>query len=120
MKPAPPVTRHVLVKVFCFLIGTRSAMGAGPWPVRSQGSPRAEMSVAVTALLPELATRVSLWSLIPAGTGAKVVVGPGPMRRGIENGPAFVVPDRSTMAGALLRSEERRVGEGCRSRWAPS
>ena len=71
-------------------------------PVRSQGSPRAERSVTVTALLPELRTSVSLWLVMPAGTVANVVVGPGLMRRGMENGPVFVVPDRLTVAGALL------------------
>ena len=71
----------------------------------SPGLGRSHMPRSNWAREPQL-LRLRVWSLCPARGGAAIVKGP---RTAMKSGPRT----------AMKRSEERRVGKECRSRWSP-
>src|SRR3712207_9043548 len=59
------------------------------------------------------------WDMITAGQRVQVIKRDPASGRGVlQFGTELVVGGEGTIAG-LLRSEERRVGKECRSRWSP-
>ena len=51
--------------------------------------------------------------------GRAASAGRGAAARRARAGTAASAADRAAHEGTLLRSEERRVGKECRSRWSP-
>ena len=52
-------------------------------------------------------------------SGGMWIIGVATLARGVSYLPALVNPDRSAVHFLENRSEERRVGKECRSRWSP-
>src|SRR3712207_9336904 len=102
----------VLMLSLCYLV-TAATLSSMELLSRRRSAGLALMAVGSLLTITSPVSLSMVGGLILAGLGCVLFTGPGPVR-------TWTVKGVATFASALvLRSEERRVGKECRSRWSP-